>query len=233
MEKALDSLPTTLGAAYQAIMSRMETKGTKEFALRALSWLLNAKRSLHMVELRELLLVEVGDKEIKWKYLSTPDFVLDACESLISYDQITGIVRLAHQTVRDFLRTEYKDFLPSISTLAMICLTYLSFDAFDDPDHKVTTEQFQTLQEKYKALSYVARYLYVHVSASEESIDVQKGVFTFLMSEKKRNSLRHIKNMDSDMKNSLLHILAEFGLTSICRIVLDPAKRCDCNYLRC
>src|SRR5277367_562253 len=70
MEKALDSLPTTLDKAYEDIMNRMERKNTKEFALRVFTCVLNAERTLHIDALRELLVVEVGDKELKRKYLS-------------------------------------------------------------------------------------------------------------------------------------------------------------------
>lgn len=66
----------------------------KDLAFRILLWVFNAKRPLQMNELRELVCIEIGDKDIK--HHLKEECLVDVCESLVVYDNSTGTVRFTH-----------------------------------------------------------------------------------------------------------------------------------------
>ena len=134
MHAALSSLPQNLPEAYKEIMERIGNRGStvKDFALRILLWVFNAKRPLQMNELCELLSIKIGDKDICEEWCPKEERVIDVCESLIVSDKSSGTARFTHYTVNEFLREYGNNYLPHISYLADICITYLSFDVFED-----------------------------------------------------------------------------------------------------
>src|SRR5271156_6623539 len=129
---ALKSLPITVTGAYGQIMDRIEKSQKKQIALKILSWVLLSGRVLKMRELLEALSVKDGEKQLSTDFL-VPDKVVEYCESLVTYDKKTQIVRLTHYTLDDFLRKERSSVLLSSVDLAKTCLTYLGFDEFENP----------------------------------------------------------------------------------------------------
>lgn len=121
---ALDSAPRDLSDAYEAVFARIErrSKCAKSLALRTLSWVFYAKRSLHMDELREALAVRDSDIQLHETYLLDPGSIVEVCESLIVHDDSSGIVRFTHYTVQEFLQSNNVIPLLSMVDLAKTCL---------------------------------------------------------------------------------------------------------------
>jgi hypothetical protein len=56
-----------------------------------------------MEELLEALAVEDGDRSLDRDIMMEPSVVVECCKSLVIYDEETGLVRFAHETVQDFV----------------------------------------------------------------------------------------------------------------------------------
>lgn len=252
MEEALESMPITLTEAYNQIISRMDRRGpgVKALALRTLLWICKAARPLQMEEVREFLAIRKGDKDLSRRYCPKPDDILEACESLIMQEKPGGTVVFTHYTVQEFLRNDCED-LPAITYLPIVCLTYLTFDEFEEWDLEDSTKRsdfsgrskdsekrrLDEWKAKYHSLEYVARFWDLHARDAEDSPEVRELVFDFLQSEKKRMVMLGVRCLDSmefgysaPKGMTVLHFIAESGLTQICRLALENASNPDHPY---
>jgi Ankyrin repeats (many copies) len=128
----LDFLPKDLSSAYEDILFRIEQNNSTEVVRRILSWLLFAKRPLIMNELREVISIRLGDRQIYRKYLIRPDVLIECYENLVEIQESSEIVRFTHYTVQEFLRSSTFSLLSQVD-LSRSCLTYLNFEFPDLP----------------------------------------------------------------------------------------------------
>lgn len=233
MQKSLESLPTDLFSAYQSIMIRLEKRGEgiKDLALRTLLWIFHAARPLRMDELRDLLVVQKGDKNLCRSGRMESKDILNACESLIVHDELSGIVRFTHYTVQQFLLRCHSDFLGSKSQLADTCLTYLAFDTCVD---ELSLDLVSRLKE-YPASLYVAQYWGFHVKEADDSPEMYETVLEVLASERTRNTMLEFEAQGSGIQYSksqtLLQILARNRLEKVCRLVLKTKQNTGNTYV--
>ena len=136
--RAFDILPNDLFEAYDTAMERIKSsrRGDEDLAMKIFSWISRTKRNLSMEELLEALAVEdAGPNDNIESILEnklTPADVIECCKSLITYDEFSGLVRFAHYTLQDFVVGHLQDRRPSARNLAKACLSYISFDVFDE-----------------------------------------------------------------------------------------------------
>jgi hypothetical protein len=247
VEDALLSLPITLEAAYNDIMYRIEKRaaGVLRLALKALFWVLNAAQPLRIEELCELLVVRPGDNGFQDRHRLQPHQIIDACQSLIVYDQDERFVRFTHFTVKEYLSNyDFQKYLNPAPSLAEVCLTYLAFDCFDSGPVKLIQRSGRLLEfdtglldqrlEEYKACQYAACCWEAHTREEEDSPLIQEAVLALLENRRKRGSMLQMKIYDQKSTwylylskqldclegRCLLHHLAEAGLASICTRVL-------------
>ncbi|KAJ7153990.1 hypothetical protein C8R43DRAFT_863665, partial [Mycena crocata] len=119
---------------YKEVMQRINQQGKddKKVAHSALAWISNAKRLLHVSELREALAVEQGTLGLDPDNLLNMNFVLSVCAGLVVIDPAEGVVRLVHQTTQDYLDRTQEIHFPSAQTdITTTCITYLSFKVFE------------------------------------------------------------------------------------------------------
>jgi hypothetical protein len=230
MVAALDSLPRNLTDVYHAIMDRIDAKGPliRDLALRTLSWIFHAGRPLYMNELRELLVVQPGDKEVlRWTLPNDARF-LEHCEGLVMYDVDAEIVRNIHYTVHNFLQTR-DEINKSNPKLAEICLTYLAFDEFEQGP-LLDDRALQKRMKRNKAAAYVSQFWSFHTRGeAERNPVVRASVLRVLSSENRKNAMLEMERYgrsDSVQSSfvsgqSPLHILARLGLSFICRHILE------------
>jgi ankyrin repeat protein len=226
-KQSLSSLPNTLERAYADVMSRIEASGYdhKELALKTLSWVLHARRPLTMAELREAVAIEDHSAELEEEDLSDATVIVECCGSLILHEQTSDIVRFAHYTVNDFIKTQ-NNLLGEVD-LAKSCLIYLTFDVFEDVPCQ-TVDEYHCLIEVHKLMRYSCQYWGTYVKgAAEDDIGVRKLLFRFLASVGKRECMLQMRSFFT--QNSLhmwvaeqtsLHIIAQTGLASIYRSFL-------------
>jgi hypothetical protein len=101
-----------------------------ELAIRILSWLVKSRKVLTVHALQLALAVDpdrTGFDELDLHDLTT---MLDVCASLITYDENTTTIRLAHYTIQEYLLNHPKIHRHADLKVAMSCLKFLSDERF-------------------------------------------------------------------------------------------------------
>lgn len=240
MVNALKVLPVNLDNVYEGVMDRIEGRGKydKKLAMQILSWVFHAARPLHMEELREALSIRPGDKELDDTGFLPPETIVEACGSLVVYDESSRIVRFAHYSVQEYLGN--KD-LPSSIHLANICLIYLALNGFKDPCPDQGSMKIRL--EKYKFSEYAVRFWGLHTKGEgENSPETRHRILEIFTSETTRNSVLQMERYKRyprtgrdwlEIKGqTLLHVIAQNGLAVLCRLVLDRRPIARKRYLR-
>jgi hypothetical protein len=228
--KCLATVPRDLSAAYNDIMDRIgkSRPGDQEVAMKILSWLFRAQRTLRMNELLEALAVEPGDRVLERQYMFQSQDVIECCKSLVVHDEATGLVRFAHYTVQEFIAGHIQDKLLQSLDLAKVCLTYLAFEEFNAPcsNQEAVDERVQN----YEFSCYAAQYWGIHATGpAEEIVSVQETLICIFASEGSRNSTLQLESYANSNRCSIsftkgqtfLHVMAKVGLATICALALD------------
>ncbi|KAF7136773.1 hypothetical protein CNMCM5793_006242 [Aspergillus hiratsukae] len=116
----------------------------RELAKEAFLWLTYSREALTLPALNEALAVERGDRFLDDECrLFDQNLILQACQGLIVYDEVTTVVTLAHSSVKTYLTSDdiqhgsASFFSPNEHSAArniyQKCLTYIMFDAFCAP----------------------------------------------------------------------------------------------------
>ena len=206
-------------------MKRIEISD-RDLAVRIFSWLFRALRILTMEELLEALVVEEGDGDLERECLLEPMDVITCCNGLVLYEEASGIVRFSHKTVHDYISNDVA-VLPEKTHLANNCLTYLAFNVFDQPCSEGSSLEARV--QKYRFSLYAAQFWGLHAKESEECREVQESVIACFGSKNRRNAILQIEAYarSNGRNNSwlegqtLLHLLADAGLATICGFALE------------
>lgn len=223
--KALETVPRTLSAAYNEIITRIEASGNAGDAMQIMSWLMYAQEPLTMNALLEALVTEEGDIELQRDYMLNPTDVVECCKSLVVHDTSSDIVRFTHYTVQEFIVT-LKSHLLDGGTLAKTCLDYLALDVFKAPIGASWNceSYFYDRVQRYKFSLYAARHWGVHAAGDpENSADVQRAIIRVLQSQQKRNAVAQLASRDCrfySQNQTLLHFVAHYGHATICSLLL-------------
>jgi hypothetical protein len=125
-DKNLNDIPQDVNVFFGETLARInkQNDSTKALALSVLKWVSAATRPMRVDELCIALSVEKG-YDVKKNIYSRKN--LDSvCVGLVVIDENTGLCRLAHYTVLEYLRKQYPDFLlEAHSFIARICLCCL------------------------------------------------------------------------------------------------------------
>jgi hypothetical protein len=232
MKEALKSLPSSAPDGYQKVMARISAAGetSRTMAFWTLSWVFHACRPLHMDELREALIVQLRKKtdtldEADMKGLPAANIV-EFCESLVVYEESSGVVRFSHPTVQEFLESQIRKSqieLPVVD-LAKTCLAYLGFKVFEEGPC-LDDRLLQLRVAKFKFSSYAARFWGVHSSgqAVEDDPDVRMAILRLLESKARRDSMVEMVRLTYYVspEETALHILARNGLATTCKFLLE------------
>ncbi|KAF5589386.1 transient receptor potential channel pyrexia [Fusarium pseudocircinatum] len=136
--KALPSNSSTSKAydkAYGDAMKRIEDQLTDQaiLAKEALMWISCARRLLSPVELQHALGIEIDSTDFDEENLSEIPDIVSACAGLVTVDEQSNTVRLAHFTTQEYFeRTQNQWFPNAAQEIAVKTLTYLSYDLIVD-----------------------------------------------------------------------------------------------------
>ena len=237
----LKKLPKSIDSAYNNVMVRIAEGGDPDmkFALKILSWIFYAADTtepLRMEELQSLLITEKGDHDLRDDELSLPADIITVCQSLAVFDKDSRVVSFTHFSVYEFLQ-KYPALLP-ISEMAKTCLTYLLFDEFEK-GRSLDRHAFEARRGRFKAGHYVANSWVLYARKAQASPDVRDLVLQFLASESKVESTWQVgglywavspRSLDGA---TVLHLLAENGLDTICSYVLVGRQSGIDKYVLC
>lgn len=196
-------MPFGLNEAYAAILRQVPSH-SEDFKLlrRSLMWLSFAAVPLHLDQLAEAVTVEEGstapDPDNR---LGNPAILLDLAQGLLSLDRATGVVMLAHSSVKTFLTSgwihraqqESGTNTTTVSAFALspadahnailrACITYLRYQIpmFQNGADGIITRDVLV---RYPLLPYAAKWPLhaAHMTAREWAL-AEKGLFATRLS---------------------------------------------------
>ncbi|KAF7155865.1 hypothetical protein CNMCM5623_008745 [Aspergillus felis] len=145
--------------AYEDAMRRIEGQGmdSQQLAKNVISWIVCAKRPLTTLELQHALAVVISETELDDENFTPINEMVSVCAGLVTVDERSGIIRLVHYTTQEYFQKAQEYWFPDAETdITKVCVSYLSFDAFESgPCHSF--EEFQERLDLYKLYNYSAK----------------------------------------------------------------------------
>lgn len=114
-------------------MERIEghTDAIRSLAKRILTWITLAKRPLSITEMQHALAVREHMTAFDTDYVPGVKDLKSVCAGLVTTDEESGIIRLAHYTTQEYLQETKETWCPQgESYITKICIAYLSFNTF-------------------------------------------------------------------------------------------------------
>lgn len=201
-----------------------QPKNRAAIALKILLWVVKAQQTLSMCALREAIAITPNSRELDKLNLCDPQMILGLCGDLITIDEESGKVRLAHPTARPWLLK----ILPADGDhqMALACLTYLSYDTFSKPASMWHEIPHQSLEDRLKEnpfYRYAAKNLSAHINSCELALTT-KAFDDFTWREGKVESYFqvHGKSFWGESKKRLpLRLAVHVGHLPVVRKFLD------------
>ena len=127
-------LPEGLNDTYDETMDRINCQHTDQATLarKVLSWVFYASRPLTMLEIQHALAVETGDENLDEDNMPEEGLLLSVCNGLVTHEKEGGFLTLVHYTFQQYLEHKAQSLFPDAQVeILRTCLTYLSFDEFE------------------------------------------------------------------------------------------------------
>lgn len=230
--EALESTPTTLQELYAKAIMRVKTQvkpDRSDLAMKVLAWILHAKRPLLAIELRHALSVRPEDTALRFSRFPPRDTLTNVCLGLVSIDLTSGIIRLVHYTLQEYLLGTGKELFPDAEVhITGSCLDYLLLqpetrlpssshspgtvltDDEESPGNRslVTTlrsdmEHFAVEHyQHYRFLGYATRYWGIHARRNAER-QLKGQILQYLKMERGERTLQ-FSNGDRSLRHRFL-----------------------------
>ncbi|KAI1300890.1 NACHT and WD domain protein [Xylaria venustula] len=168
----LHDIPEGMIPYYKRIIAEMSGNRREKHIIQAiLVWVVCTPRPLTILELAEAIHIDI---EV---YLPSARTAIEGlCGQLVSVDKQTGLVQVAHATVREFLLSDKaKDFRISRpeanERLALICLQLLVSPTMQPPKHARLLAQRRRAQQISPLLDYAITHFSEHIHESPVQSD--------------------------------------------------------------
>ncbi|KAJ6092624.1 ankyrin [Penicillium sp. IBT 16267x] len=232
--KNISGGPDAYTLAYEDAKRRIEGQDAdaSKLAMNALMWITCAKRQLSIRELQEALAVEEGQSFLDRENVTGYKLIVSVCAGLIVVDEESQVVRLVHYTTQDYFeREQLAWFRDAECRLATVCVTYLSFDIFEE-GLCMTDEEYETRLKQNPLYDYAARNWGYH--AREAETDAKELIHAFLKNDAKVSASFQVM-IASNWANFIfpdysqkgakmitgLHLAAWFGLIESAKSLLE------------
>ncbi|KAL8853769.1 MAG: hypothetical protein Q9221_001412 [Calogaya cf. arnoldii] len=222
VRKNINALPEGVYATYEDIITRIAEQPEEEgeIAKKALTYIFCANRPLKVEELCHALAVEIEDTGLDETALIEIDILLNISGGLIMVDQQSGIVRLVHHTLQQYRADNRSKLLHEPEAqIALVCLTYLSFNAFGSGPC-VGSNALDERLRTYQFLDYASHNWGHHVSNG--SVKPDSVILSFLEDRHKLACSVQVLHLaayrTADWQDRFpkqfgpVHVLAYFGL---------------------
>ncbi|KAM6479217.1 ankyrin repeat-containing domain protein [Trichoderma sp. SZMC 28011] len=212
VRQALRNLPEKLDVIYERAMERIETQSdaVQKLAKKVLSWLIYARRVLSAAELRHAVAVEPKTQQLNEEFIPDKEILGSICAGLVTFDAESDAVRLAHYTMQEYFERDGKYwFQDAEAHIATACITYISFDVFED--WKVNIQQ---RKQKFTLYQYAVKFFGEHARAAPEASHLKQLVLDFLGNDAKIYSASDMMERIHGVPKAI-HLAAFFGLESI------------------
>lgn len=201
--------------AYKETMKRIEQQSpfSQDLAKRILGWVTFSARPLTAVELQDAIAVEIGEPEFDEMNITDIGEMISVCSGLVVLDETSNIVKLGHFTAQEYLKRTSKSWFADVNEfLTDSCLTYLSFNSFDDSCLAQGVPQVQ--QKEYPFYQYSAHELGTHLRQSHGNGSLLSA---FIRNDAKASRcMREIFGLSgTECSFTGLHLASLFGLGHI------------------
>ena len=201
--------------------------------MKALLWIVNAKRPLKMEELVYALAIEPGDTSLDTDGVSDSSLVLSVCAGIVTFEPESRIVGLVHYTAQEYLARRGQDVFPDAQhEMALICLTALSFQTARDHYYEEELNQGNVCPQLSR---YAVPYWADHMRDSPDESICQELALDFVCSQGKlametvrlqgAGILNLVELQHSSYATSGLCVLAALGLNSAMNCLLNEDPR--------
>jgi ankyrin repeat protein len=230
---------TQLDDAYQQTLNRIKQQLPHRAALakEILMWLAHARRGLTVTELQHALATKSLQRAVSTSDLLDDNELLAVCAGLVIIDRSTNIVRLAQNSVREYLKLRSSELLSSTEQdIARTCLDYLSFNTSTEWNYT----QWQELEE------WLTSYPFYHYAATnwghharESSLPRQelmgffddrstvKNSIAVLMIDESSRAPTYLEDPPKPGSVTSLHLAAYFRLKDLVTELLSTAIDSD------
>ena len=235
----MQTLPKELSDYYTETLQRIEQQDEEDWILArtALTYIFCAKRALKLVELCEIIAMKAEDTDVDESAIPGKSVLLNASAGLIDVDNDSEVVRLAHQTLQEYLANHRHILLPDADPIfAQVCLRYLSLDCFGNGPCPDTRSLVVRLQ-RYSFSNYASHNWGLHVAANQACEEVFDLLLAFLRRQTKLSSSLHIlyytaytdDNAHSRFPKDFgpMHAAAYWGLEKIISVLFDQDTNVD------
>ncbi|GKU06276.1 hypothetical protein FLAG1_09229 [Fusarium langsethiae] len=234
---ALYDLPKDIYQVYEKILLSIP-EADKILARESLFFLSVALRQLTIYELAEAAILDDYDARVDEDCrLPEPMVLLEICQGLVDYDEVTGVVTLAHSSVRAYITSSHTNEgdvawfsynIPGIHAyLANKCLLYLLVENFQDCC--CTNEELEMKFKGYPLLRYASRYWPLHARLSDNNGRQKASAMNFCLSSKKAGGgnfsfwvqcLMPDASRETIMASEPLYYASSFGLMGLVKSLL-------------
>lgn len=247
--KALEKIPEGLNGTYELILERI-SPSDRVLAREALVWLTYSCQPMRLAALNEAVVIHRGDEYLDDECkLCDQRAILYICQGLVSYDERTTIITLAHSSVKAYLTSELIkhgcaaffsiDETEATRSIFENCLTYLEFKNFDYPcQDKPALKQRQIENPLFR---YAADNWALHCNALQSlGSGLTEGDLSSVMKLFSTRHKSHGGNYTSWTQLILseaparraqatlpLYYAASFGLLSVVDLLLESEGTCN------
>ncbi|KAH0523952.1 hypothetical protein TsFJ059_008884 [Trichoderma semiorbis] len=130
-DKRLEILNQAYESAWERINGQKE--GFRNIATRVLAWISFAKRPLYTDELQHALALKIGMDVFDEDAIPQVQDMVSFCAGLVTVDEKSNVIRLAHYTTQEFFDRKKSDWFPNAEAMiAETCISYLSLEIFGE-----------------------------------------------------------------------------------------------------
>ncbi|KAL5083750.1 hypothetical protein Trisim1_000954 [Trichoderma cf. simile WF8] len=223
VKQALQNLPKRLDVTYERAMERIETQGdiVQKLAKKVFCWLIYARRVLSVAELQHAVAIEPKTKQLNEEFIPDKEILGSICAGLVTFDAESDAVRLAHYTIQEYFERDAKHWFQDVEAdIATACITYISFDVFED-----SRADIQQRKQKFALYQYAIEFFGKHARAVPETMQLRQLILDFLGNDNKiysASKMIHVQRFLPVPK--VIHLAAFFGLESIIAHFLENGR---------
>ncbi|KAH6892729.1 hypothetical protein BKA70DRAFT_1201208 [Coprinopsis sp. MPI-PUGE-AT-0042] len=174
VEKTLEDFPRQIEDVYQQTWKRIEAQApeTAVIAKNALIWVLCAKRSLNIDELRHAVATCPDTYKFDSRRLVDGPMLMGLCRGLVNVEEVTNIVRFVHYTAKDVVKgLVSQSSLHPHSLPAAVCMALLTEHGFQQTTLKDELAWRASLRaEPLLAYAYYNWSIHAHQSLDDTSL---------------------------------------------------------------
>ncbi|GLA85113.1 hypothetical protein AtubIFM56815_009340 [Aspergillus tubingensis] len=198
--------------AYNETLKRisLQSSFSQDLAKRVLGWLTFSARPVSALELQHAIAVEIGEPEFDEMNVTDIEEIVSVCCGLVTIDENNNMAKLVHLTAQEYLERTREAWFPTVHEyLTNTCLTYVSFDAFEQ--QALLESGRQEHRQEYPLYQYSAHELGTHL---RQSLGSNTLLSSFIKNDAKvTRCMREMFGLsETSYRFSGIHLASVFGL---------------------